>query len=129
MLDCHGPRGRVYEKPSVWVARWSASPRPTRAPTIGWMSWAITSKIEMREIRDQDVHHSALEPGLVLLHVHRVHHLLEGHPSHASYEAGPGPVHRRPSQRRRKLWAPASIRGRRWLSPGGLPPGQAGPGF
>ena len=21
VLDCHGPRGRVYENPSVWVAR------------------------------------------------------------------------------------------------------------
>ena len=50
VLDCQGPKGRVYEKPSVWVARWPASPRPTRAPTMGWMSWAITSKNVARSV-------------------------------------------------------------------------------
>ena len=29
-----------------------------------------------------------LEPGLVQVHVHCAHHLLEGHPPHAPYEAG-----------------------------------------
>ena len=27
--DCQGPRGRAHKKPSVWVAKWLASPGPT----------------------------------------------------------------------------------------------------
>ena len=42
--NCQGRRGRAYEKPSVWVARWPLSPRPTQAPTFRWTSWAMTSQ-------------------------------------------------------------------------------------
>ena len=48
--DCQERGGRAYEKPSVWVARWPTSPRPTQAPTIGWTSWAMTSKNLARSV-------------------------------------------------------------------------------
>ena len=35
VFDCQGPRGRAYEKPSVWVARWLASPGPHGLPQWG----------------------------------------------------------------------------------------------
>ena len=36
--DCQGPSGRAYKKPSLWVARLPAALKPTRTPTIGWVS-------------------------------------------------------------------------------------------
>ena len=38
VFDCQGPMGRAYEKPSVWVAKWLASSKPTWVSTMGWTS-------------------------------------------------------------------------------------------
>ena len=42
---------------------------------------------EFRELSYQDFQYPVLNLGEVQLHVHRAHHLLEGHSSHASYKA------------------------------------------
>ena len=42
---------------------------------------------EFGEVGDEHIYHLVLKRGDVQLHVHCADHDLEGHPSHASYEA------------------------------------------